>query len=326
MRVRSPITVRGKRDPDRTTKEGALMRVVVAGSSGMVGRPLVAYLQEKGHQVVRLARDEGDQAERGEGEWKVWRPDQGLLDPSVLEGADAVVNLCGRNIGEARWTAAFKNELRSSRVGPTRLLAATIAEMRSPPAVLVNASATGFYGDRGEETLDESSFPGEGFLAALTREWEAAALPVLERGVRLVLPRLGMVLGPEGALGRMLPIFRLGLGGPLGSGKQWWPWIALDDVVGAIAFALENPSIVGPVNVVSGQPTRCSELVAALGKVLRRPAFLRAHAVALRLVAGEMADDLLLASAKVIPAALREAGFEPWLDDLETALSRAIER
>jgi len=298
------------------------MRIVVAGSSGMVGIPLVAFLRQRGHEVVRLVRD-GSVADAPDAVG--WRPDEGVLDAASLEGAGAVINLCGRNVGEARWSNSVKQELYSSRIDSTRLLAQTIAGMHSPPGIFVNASATGFYGDRDEEVLDEGSHPGDDFLANLTRDWEAAALPVLERGVRLVLPRLGMVLGPEGALGRMLPIFKLGLGGPLGSGQQWWPWIALDDVVGAIGFVLAREEIAGPVNLVSPHQVRCSELVAALGAALRRPARLRAHAFALRIVAGEMADALLLASARVVPGVLQASGYRFSSEELESALAKVLE-
>jgi uncharacterized protein (TIGR01777 family) len=300
-----------------------IMRIVVSGSSGLIGRALVADLSSRGHQVVRLVRRQPEPADESVASWD---PAAGHLSPADLEGADAVINLNGRNIGQGRWTSQVKEELRSSRLRPARLLTETIAGLEQPPAVVINASAVGYYGDRGDEILNESSSPGKGFLARLTQQWEEAATAARSTRTRVVLLRLGMVLGRGGgALASMLPAFRLGLGGPIGDGRQWWPWVAMEDVVGAVLFALERAEVGGAVNVVSPQQVRCSEFVRTLGQVLHRPAFMPLPRFAARMMLGEMADALLLASARVRPATLETLGYEFARPELEGALRQALD-
>jgi uncharacterized protein (TIGR01777 family) len=292
------------------------MRVLLSGASGLIGSALARRLAASS-EVVRLVRRDPLSAAK---EIR-WDPAAGRIEPKQLEGFDAVVHLAGENIGAGRWTAAKKARIRSSRVEGTSLLAKTLAGLNQPPKVLVSASAVGYYGDRGEEKLDESSGPGTGFLAEVCRAWEEAAMTAAEADVRVVLARFGVVLSPEGgALARLLPLFRFGLGGRLGSGRQYMSWIALEDAVGAIAFALENDSLRGPVNVSSPQPVTNREFTQTLGRVLRRPTLLHAPSIALRAVLGEMADEMLLASVRVYPRRLLEAGFSFSKPDLEAAL------
>lgn len=297
------------------------MKIIISGSSGLVGTALVAQLAGAGHEVVRLMRGSADPA-AGEA---LWDPGRRQLDPAVLSGADAVINLNGRNIGGGRWSDTVKAELRSSRLDSTCTIAAAIVAADEPPAVLLSASASGYYGDRGDEELDESSSPGSGFLADLCRDWEAAAVTAASERTRVVLLRLGMVIASDGgALEKMLLPFKLGLGGRIGSGRQFWPWISLADVSGAVDFALHNEPLSGPVNLVGPQQTRCSEFVDLLGSVLRRPTVLPLPAFAARIALGEMADALLLASARLRPRALEAAGYAFTHPRLEDALRAAV--
>ena len=297
------------------------MKIIISGSSGLVGSALVTDLENSGHEVVRLVRPPRQPA-RGEA---LWDPSGGSLDAAVVSGADAVVNLNGRSIGQGRWNDQVKNELRSSRLDATRTIAAAIAASPRPPAVLINASATGYYGDRADEPLDEASDPGNGFLADLCRDWEAAATAAASPHTRVVMLRLGMVVSSGGgALEKMLLPFKLGLGGPIGSGRQFWPWIGLSDVIGTVRFAVDAPDLRGPVNVVAPQETRCSEFVRTLGAVLHRPAVLPLPAFAARAALGEMAESLLLASTRVRPAALEAAGYAFTHPKLEDALRDAL--
>lgn len=298
------------------------MKIVISGSSGFVGQALVEGLRQRGHQVNRLVRgvEEVPRVDQA-----VWDPSQGRLESSVFEGVDAVINLNGANIAGGRWTASYKDELRSSRLRSAKLLAETMAAMSRPPRVLINASAAGFYGDRGDEILTEETSAGPGFLADLTGEWEGATRSASDSDIRVVLLRLGMVVGSGGALERMLLPFKLGLGGPIGNGRQWWPWIAMDDVIGAVGFALEHEELSGPINLVSPEETTSREFARTLGRALHRPAFLPAPAFAVRLLAGEMADVLLLSSARVKPEVLKRAGYQFAVPSLEGALSRAVD-
>lgn len=282
-----------------------MSRVLIAGASGFLGRHIAAHLEGRGHDVGRLVRREV--RVRGE---TPWDPARGALDPALLRGWDAVVNLCGRGIA-TRWNVAVKREIRESRVASTGLLSGAMAQAQEGPRVLVSASAAGFYGDRGDEELHEGSGAGEGFLSSLCRDWEAAAQPASAAGVRVVLPRLGMVLSPEGgALPKMLPAFRLGVGGPWGSGRQWVSWVALDDALRALEFALTCAGLSGPVNVVAPEPVRAGDFARALARAVGRPCVARVPAEALELVLGEMARETLLSSARVVPRALGQAGFE----------------
>ncbi len=299
------------------------MRIVVSGASGMIGTQLTRRLVDKGHEVKRLVRGRSAVA----GDELAWDPGAGKLDPGHLAGVDAVVNLNGRNIGGGRWTASTKHELWSSRSEPTRVLADAIRNAEPPPRVLVNASATGYYGDRGDEVLDETAGRGSGFLADLCAAWETEAEEARSKHTRVVCLRLGMVVSADGgALDRMLLPFKLGLGGPIGSGRQWWPWVGINDAVGAFRFALEHAALDGAVNVVAPDATRCREFTAALGRVLHRPAALPAPAFAVRLALGDMADALLLASTHAIPAALKSAGFEFATPSIEGTLRDALGR
>lgn len=255
----------------------------------------------------------------------LWNPDRGELDPSSLDGLDAVVHLAGEPIGH-RWTSARKTRIVRSRLDGTRLLAERIASRENPPPVLVSASAVGFYGDRGDELLDETSSRGSDFLAEVAGKWEGALAPARERGVRVVNARFGIVLSRAGgALGRMLLPFRLGVGGPLGSGNQWMSWIGLNDAVRAIEHALRTDSVQGPVNVVSPNPVTSAEFARALGRVLHRPAIFPVPAFVLRAMFGEMADATLLAGQRVEPRALRKSGFEWEMPRLEEALRKLLE-
>jgi len=296
--------------------------VAISGPTGLVGRALTAFLRPGGHRVVALVR----RPARGPDESR-WRPDQGLADPGDLAGFDAVVHLAGENIGVGAWTEARKAEFRTSRVAATRLLAASLAGLDDPPRALVSASAVGWYGDRGEEVVDESSGPGEGFLAALCRDWEAACAPAAGAGIRVVNPRIGVVLSAAGgALAEMALPAKLGLGGPLGGGRQVMSWIALDDVVYALHHLLEG-DLEGPVNLTAPDAARQVELARALGRVLLRPAVLPAPAAALRLIFGaEKADNILLGGQRVLPTRLEEDGYRFEHEDLAVYLRGELGR
>lgn len=294
------------------------MRILVSGATGTVGRALVPVLADRGHEVRRLLRG-GAQAPDVR-----WDPAAGRLDDGALDGCDAVVHLAGESIAEGRWTEAKKARIRDSRVGPTRLLAEAVARRRQPPA-LVSASAIGFYGDRGEEILTEDHGAGDGFLSDVCRDWEAATAAAREAGARVVRLRLGVVLAKEGgALPAMARPFRFGVGGRLGSGRQWFSWIALDDVVDVIVRAVERPDLEGAVNAVAPAPVRNQELTRVLGKVLGRPSFAALPAFAARLAIGEMADALLLASTRVIPVRLAGVGHRLRFPEIEGALTHLL--
>jgi len=300
--------------------------VAVTGASGLVGSALVTGLTSAGHRVVRVVRGAGAASVAGQ-RLARWDPESGALEPSALAGADAVVHLAGESVAGGRWTEAKKRRIRSTRVDVTRRLAEALPRLERPPRLLVSASAVGYYGDRGSEILREDSAPGPGFLAEVCREWEAATDPAARAGIRVVRLRIGMVLSRRGgALGAMLTPFRLGAGGPVGSGVQWVSWIAIDDLVGAILHALATESLAGPVNAVAPEPVTNRELARTLGRVLRRPALLPLPAVAARLLFGQMADELLLASARVEPARLRATGFTFRHARLEDALRHELGR
>ncbi|OLC17427.1 MAG: TIGR01777 family protein [Candidatus Rokubacteria bacterium 13_1_20CM_2_69_58] len=300
--------------------------VAVTGASGLVGSALVTGLTSAGHRVVRVVRGAGAAPVAGQRIAR-WDPESGALEPPALAGADAVVHLAGESVAGGRWTEAKKRRIRSSRVDVTRRLAEALLRLERPPRLLVSASAVGYYGDRGSEILREDSAPGPGFLAEVCREWEAATDPAARAGIRVVRLRIGMVLSRRGgALGAMLTPFRLGAGGPVGSGVQWVSWIAIDDLVGAILHALATESLAGPVNAVAPEPVTNRELARTLGRVLRRPALLPLPAVAARLLFGQMADELLLASARVEPARLRATGFTFRHARLEDALRHELGR
>ncbi len=298
------------------------LHVAVTGSSGLVGSALTPFLTTGGHRVTRLVRG----AVAGPDE-ATWDPGRGVVDRSRLDGVDAVVHLAGANIAAGRWTAARKVEIRRSRVEATRRLCESLAQAITPPKVLVSASAVGYYGDRGAETLTEASEAGSGFLPEVCREWEAAAEPASRAGIRVVHLRFGMILSPAGgALRKMLLPFRFGAGGRIGEGGQFMSWIALDDVLGAIYHALCDDSVQGPVNVVAPGPVSNAEFTRTLAGVLRRPALFPLPAFAARLLFGEMADELLLTSARVMPARLQASGYRFRFPELEGALRHLLGR
>lgn len=299
---------------------GVMDRILLSGASGMLGTALSAALGAR-YERLRLVRRAPVRV--GEIEWhpEAVRP---VAQMDWLEGLSAAIHLSGANVAGRRWTAAYKRELVESRVGSTRALALALAALREKPQVLLVASGTGFYGNRGDEILDESSSVGSGFLAELCRDWEEAAKPAADAGIRVVHLRFGLVMGKGGALKKMLPAFRLGLGGPLGDGTQWMSWIALEDLVNAVWLALMDTSLAGPVNVVAPNPVTNAEFARALGRVLHRPAVLPAPAFALRLAFGEMADEALLAGQRVVPKKLLDAGFRFEFPEIEGALRAAI--
>lgn len=297
------------------------MRVLVSGSTGLIGSQLVPLLESRGHTVVRLLRgapEAGEESVR-------WDPAAGALAVEDLHGIDAIVHLAGESI-TGRWTPERKRRIRNSRVDGTLLLCETLARVEPSPKVLVSMSAVGYYGDRGGEELTEESRPGGGFLAETAVAWEAATGAAARGGIRVVIPRLGVVLTPRGgALAKMLPAFRLGLGGRLGRGDQFISWISLEDALGGICFALETESLSGPVNLVAPAPVTNRAFTAALARALRRPALAPVPAFVLELALGEMGRELALASTRVTPRVLLESGFSfqhPDIDDTLAALLR----
>ena len=299
------------------------LTVAISGASGLIGRNLAAVLASGGHRVIRLVR----RAQPDTPDAVLWQPESGIADTAPLEGIDAVVHLAGENIAARRWTRSQMARLRHSRIAATQNLSESLKRMNAPPRVMIGASAIGIYGDRGEQWLDEDSEPGEGFLAEVGREWEAAARLMETVGTRVVNARLGVVLTPEGgALRKMLPAFRLGLGGPLGSGRQWQSWVGIDDCLAAMLHMLMSDELSGPVNVVAPEPVRQRDFARTLGRVLGRPAFLPAPAFALRLMLGRLADEALLASARVRSAKLTEAGLPFRHHALEAALRHLLGR
>lgn len=296
------------------------MKILITGATGFIGRRVCEVLSQAGHTVVALSRDPIRAKQRVPALTEAFRWDT-LAD--ALKGCDAVINLAGETVA-GRWTDAKKKAIRDSRIIGTRNLVESLAKLEPRPKVLISASAIGYYGDRGEETLTEDSAPGADFLAQVCRDWESEAARAESFGVRVVRLRIGLVLGPGGgALQAMLPIFKLGLGGPLGSGNQFWSWVHRDDVVGAIAFALEREDLRGPINVTAPQPVRQREFAQILGRVLKRPALLPAPAFALKIVLGEFASGLL-SSQRVLPERLTKAGYQFRFTELEPALRALV--
>ena len=294
------------------------MRILLTGSSGLIGSALRERLRAGGHEVSRLARSPDQTAHDA----FLWNPGAGTIDDAALDGVDAVVHLAGESIA-GRWTAAKKRRIRDSRIESTSLLSNTIAAVSRPPDVFVCASAVGIYGDRGDEELTEAGSPGEGFLADVVVEWEAATKPAARAGIRVVNIRSGEVLSPDGGvLGELLRPFRVGLGGPLGNGRHYMSWISIDDEVGAIEHALLTEDLSGPVNLAAAEPVRNREFAKTLGRVLRRPAILRTPLTPLRLVYGrEFVKEVLLASHRVNPAKLIASGYRFRHERLKEALS-----
>jgi uncharacterized protein (TIGR01777 family) len=297
------------------------MIIAITGSSGLVGTALTDALVAEGHQVRPIVRRGGKNPQQ---EIR-WDPLAGTMDAARFNDVDAVVHLAGEGVASHRWTKAVKDRIRDSRAKGTRLLCETLASLAVKPSVLVSASAVGYYGNRGNELLDESSPPGRGFLADVCQQWEAATTPARDANIRVVNLRIGVVLSSKGgALARMVTPFRLGLGGVLGSGNQYVSWITLDDLVLAIVFALHGSALCGPVNATSPQPVTNRELTQTLGRVLRRPTVLPMPAFAARLAFGEMADEMFLTGNRALPRVLHSAGFSFQHPQLEPALRHVL--
>ena len=300
------------------------MKILISGSSGLVGSDLCAFLVHQGHDVYKLVRHKA----KIDSKSIYWDPELKELNPALLEGFDAVINLAGENIAAKRWTKAQKQLLRDSRINSTRLLSETLAKLSSKPKVFVSASAIGFYGDRPSEMLHEGAMPSKGdYLSDLCQDWEAAASVAKDAGIRVVHPRFGVILSPKGgAMSKLLTPFKLGAGGIIGNGKQVMSWIALDDVIYALNYVLMNEAIIGPVNFTSPNSATNSEFTKALAKVLSRPAIFPLPSFAAKLILGEMADALLLSSTKAKPVALLEAGFKFSYANLEEALRHLLRK
>ena len=295
------------------------MKILISGSHGLVGTALIKSLEPEGHEIFRLVRHAPNS--RSEIEWS---PDRYSIALARIEGFDAVVHLAGESIAEGRWSDEKKKRIRESRAKGTKLLGDALANLSNPPRILISASAIGYYGNRGDEVLTEGSTPGDGFLPEVCVEWEKATALATEKGIRVVNTRFGVILDAHGgALAKMLPPFRMGIGGRIGSGKQWMSWIALDDVVGGIKFALTNETLSGPVNFVAPNPVTNSEFTKALGKALSRPTLFPIPAFGVRLVFGEMGDALLLSSQRVKPVSLEASGYRFQYSNLDGALVRA---
>lgn len=296
------------------------MKIVIAGASGFVGRALVQKLEQEGHSLLFLTRGKTDPQQRQ----IHWDPEQGVLERKEIEGADVWINLAGENIASGRWTVKRKEKILNSRVKGSRLLAEAAAMADRPPKVIINASAIGYYGDRGDEILTEESAVGTGFLPEVCRAWEEALAPAEKAGVRVVKMRFGVVLGRDGGLlKRMLLPFKLGLGGVIGSGRQYMSWVALDDLVGALLFVMVDEECRGAYNVVAPEPVTNAEFTKTLGAVVHRPTLFPLPAFVARMVFGEMADGLMLSSARVLPIRLQKAGYTFRYPDLRQALIKS---
>jgi uncharacterized protein len=297
------------------------MKILVSGSHGLIGSALIKSLTSDGHEIVRLVR-----RARALGSPEVeWHPSKGFIDAEHIEGLDAVVHLAGESIASGRWTDEKKRAIRESRVAGTSLLSKTLAQLSRPPASFVCASAIGYYGDRGDELLTEQSGPGKDFLSEVCVAWEDATRPAVEKGIRTVNTRFGVVLDAKGgALEKMLTPFRMGIGGKVGDGKQWMSWIALEDVVKGLRFVLDNAAVNGPINFVAPNPVTNAEFTKKLGAVLSRPTIFPIPAFGARLAFGEMADALLLSSQRVEPQQLQNHGYHFQYAELKAALSAIL--
>jgi len=297
-----------------------MSRIAITGSSGLVGSALAARLEAHGHDVLPVLRGSESNPKA------LWNPATGWVREGALDGCEAVVHLAGASIGEGRWTASRRSELRASRIDATRLLVGHLRNLKIPPKTFISASAVGYYGNRGDELLGEDAGPGSGFLAELVRDWEREALAAGDLGIRTVILRLGVVIsGQGGALGRMLVPFRLGAGGRLGSGRQWMSWISLDDAAGVVEHAI-GADVDGPLNTAASEPVTNREFTAALGHALRRPAIFPIPRVALRMAFGGMADEMLLASQRVDTSRLVASGYVPRHSNIGSALVAALGR
>ena len=293
--------------------------ILVAGASGLIGSALVRALRSQNVEVKRLVRRSASRPDEVS-----WYPDRGEIDPRALDGVSAIVNLSGEELSQ-RWTTAARRRIRASRIQPTTLLARAAAQCESRPRVFVSASAMGIYGTQRNDPIDESASLGDDFLASVCKDWEAATEPAADAGIRVAFSRTGLVLARDGGLlAKLLLPFRLGVGGKLGGGRQWMSWIALTDAIRALSLMIDNESIVGPVNVVAPNPVTNAEFTDTLGRVLGRPTFTIVPAFALKLALGQMAEDTALASQRVVPRKLTEAGFQFELPTLEAALRREL--
>jgi uncharacterized protein (TIGR01777 family) len=300
---------------ERAVSNPKIQRVAISGATGLVGTELTGLLRNAGHSVLGISRSKRTP------DTIVWDPAKGVTNPQQLESVDAIVHLAGENIAGARWTPAVKERIRISRVEGTKNLVSALASISKRPTTLVCASAIGFYGNRGDEVLRESSPAGTGYLAEVCQDWERAAMAAEDLGIRVVCIRIGVVLSPKGgALAKMLMPFKLGLGGIIGSGKQYWSWIGLNDLVRAIAFSIEHDSIRGPINAVAPEPLTNLDFTKTVGRALHRPTVFPLPGFMASLVLGEMANDLLLASTRVIPEKLQQSGFKFEQPDLKSCL------
>ncbi|AWZ05047.1 MULTISPECIES: TIGR01777 family oxidoreductase [unclassified Streptomyces] len=296
------------------------MRIAVTGATGLIGSALGRSLKADGHEVVRFVRREPAAADEAR-----WDPARGYVDPAGLAGCDAVVHLAGAGVGDHRWTDAYKREIRDSRVKGTAAMASAVAVMAEPPFVFVCGTAIGYYGDTGDTPVDESAPAGEGFLPEVCVAWEAAAAPAREAGIRTVFARTGLVVAAEGgAWGKLFPIFKAGIGGRLGSGRQYWSHISMHDEIAALRHLLDTPSLAGPVNLTAPEPLTNREVTAAMGRVLHRPAVFAVPAPVMRVVLGEFSQDVL-GSQRVRPARLLESGFVFRHPGIEESIRAALE-
>jgi uncharacterized protein (TIGR01777 family) len=295
------------------------MKIAVTGASGLIGQPLVAHLRQQGHDVYRMVRRATSAPDE-----ITWNPESGFVDLEKLAGTEAVIHLAGAGVGDHRWTDAYKKEIRDSRVKGTDTIARAIASLDPKPRVFVCGSAIGFYGDTGDRIVTETNPAGHGFLADVVVAWEAAANPARDAGIRVVHPRTGLVVaGNGGAWGRMFPLFKAGVGGKLGSGKQYWSWISLRDEVGALTYLTENESLTGPVNLTAPTPQTNAEITKVMGSVLGRPTLLAVPSIALKTVLGEFSSEVL-GSARVLPAVLEQKGFHFQDTTIESAIRQAL--
>jgi uncharacterized protein (TIGR01777 family) len=305
---------------DLSSSKAGYMKILISGSHGLVGSALSSSLRNEGHEVFGLVR----RAPHSQSEVE-WYPERGSLALARLEGMDAVVHLAGESIAEGRWNDEKKKRIRDSRVKGTTVLSEALSNLKDPPKLLISASAIGYYGSRGDLILTEQSAPGNDFLAGVCVEWEQATEPARQQGIRTILARFGIILSADGgALKKMLPPFRMGVGGRVGSGQQWMSWIALDDVISGLEFVINNESMEGPVNFVAPNPVRNAEFTKTLGKALSRPTIFPIPEFGVRLAFGEMADALLLSSQRVKPAKLEEAGYGFLYSHLETAMEKIL--
>ena len=298
-----------------------MKRILISGSTGLIGRSLVRRLESSGHEVVRLVRPDT----RSDVAGVSWDPSRGVLDPSAVEGFDAVVHLAGENIADRRWSEEQKRRIRDSRVGGTTLLSTTLANLNHPPAVFACASAGGYYGNRGDELLHDNAAPGTDFIASATKEWEEACDPAAQAGIRVVNMRIGVVLTASGGmLKRVLPIFKMGLGGRLGSGSQFFSWITLEDVIESAVWAMEKEELSGGINITSPNPLTNAEFTRALGRAVGRPAVFSVPRFALRIMQGDL-SDVVLSSLRMDPQRMLQSGFEFSQPEIDGALQWAVE-